>query len=192
MISSNPAGRGWYLRRVLRASFRLVPGLAAVAVAVVISGSVPGCRAPSPGPLDAGPWDGGGVPASVELGTGVAGFVALPPSGAPVELVMGPQGGYHVEVAVRVRGLDLEGVAVTYDAVRVRDGAVLSHTPYVFSGARFVRDGDAFVHTGDLAILSIDGPADVVGQALELRVSVASGTSMLTDARQVSVVDERP
>ncbi|MDQ3033381.1 MAG: hypothetical protein M3Y87_13255 [Myxococcota bacterium] len=126
----------------------------------------------------------------VQLGTGTSSFVELPETGGTVELVMGPQGGYHVDVAIRIWDLDPDRISVIYEVARV-DGAVLSTTPFVFDPGRFVREGDHLVHTGDFTVLEITGPADVTGDEVELRVvaTAQDGTTAM-DARRATVVDE--
>jgi hypothetical protein len=153
----------------------------ALAVAMV------GCSA-GPGAID--DEDAAAAPAPrVELGTGEVSFVPIAESGATLELVHGPQGGYHVLVSVRVWDLDLDRVSLVYE---VSAGTrALSRTPFVLEASRFAREGDHVVRTGDFAILDVTGPEDVAGQDVLVRVTAtADDGSSATDARTVTVVDE--
>lgn len=156
----------------------LASALAALALAACSADDAP------PGGYDAGP---DAMP-RVELGTGTSTFVAIPESGGTLELVMGPQGGYHVDVTVRAWDLDLDRPTLRYEVARV-DGASLADISIVDDG-RFVRDRDGFVRTGDFAQLDITGPADVVGDEIVVRVTLTTrdGTSV-NDERRVTIVD---
>lgn len=165
--------------RLLASALLALVGTALVACA--------GSAAPAPDGA-AGPSDAAILP-RVELGTGNASFVAI---GETIELVMGPQGGWHVDVALRIWGLDPRGISVVYEVVRLRDGALLSRTSFLFDAGRFVPEGDHLVHTGDIAILDVTSASEIVGDEIELRVTASArdGTSA-RDARRTTVVDER-
>lgn len=140
-----------------------------------------------PGPID--DEDAAAVAPRVELGTGEVSFAPLAETGATLELVHGPQGGYHVLVSVRVWDLDLDRVSLVYD---VSAGTrVLSRTPFVLEASRFAREGDHVVRTGDFAILDVAAPDEVAGQQVLVQVTATAedGTSA-TDARTVTIVDE--
>lgn len=71
-----------------------------VAAAALLLGLGAGCPDEPPGgPPDAGPDAGGGT---VELGTGSAAFEPLAAE-QPLDIVAGPQGGYHFIVHARMR-----------------------------------------------------------------------------------------
>src|SRR5688500_751925 len=91
--------------------------------------------APSTEPRDAG------AAARVELGTGEVAFESIPESGATLELVHGPQGGYHLVVAIRVWELVPDRLSIVYEVERP-GGELLARTPFVLDRARFVREGD--------------------------------------------------
>ena len=93
----------------------------------------------------------------VELGTGVHRFESLE-DGAALPMAMGAQGGFHLWLAVRVRGVALEGLEVSLVAAPVArtrprqdlrlmprmepsDGwATASGVPFVLSTAECFRD----------------------------------------------------
>lgn len=148
--------------------------------------------------------DAGGVPDSggaedaatvephVVLGTGESSFQPLT-DGGTIELVSGPQGGFHVLVSALLYGMDPEGLLLTYEVRRVGETAQLNMpTQIALRTARVIRDGDHWVRTGDFAVLAISAPADVIGDTVEIVVRaepVAGGT--FEDTRTVTVVDER-
>jgi hypothetical protein len=96
---------------------------------------------------------------SVEVGTGALGYEALGED-APVHLVFGPQGGYHLDVSARMDGLcPIVSIDVTLLA---DDGAEISHETH---RVQAVRDGPGTVqdYWGLTALLPcgywpIDGP----------------------------------
>lgn len=63
------------------------------------------------------------VECSVVIGTGSARFEAVQ-AGQALPVIMGPQGGYHVLVAVRARGVSGD-VYLDYETVRPADGVVV-------------------------------------------------------------------
>ncbi len=79
-----------------------VVSAASLAAFAAASFAAAGCTS-DPGAPDAG--DGGMGSAQVELGTGAAGFEPLVAE-QPLELVAGPQGGFHFIVHARARGID--------------------------------------------------------------------------------------
>jgi hypothetical protein len=170
---------GCYKRRVSHA-----PRAAALALGVFVAG----CGVPS-----RASFDSGGVAPRVQLGTGTASFVELPPSGGRVELVHGPQGGYHIDLTTRIWGLDPERLQLTYRVVRRSDGSVLSVTTYLLSAGRVLREGDHLLRAGDIAVLSITGPMDVVPGEVELSVQArARDGTVASDIRFAFIVDDIP
>jgi hypothetical protein len=137
------------------------------------------------------PEDSGATLARVELGTGTSTFVALPATGGTMELVHGPQGGYHVEVATRLWGLAPEGLVLTYSARRTSDGTVVSTTPYVLTAARVVREGDHLLRAGDITIFDVADPPSLVGQTIEVTVTarLPDGSIEVSDSRTVTIAD---
>lgn len=142
------------------------------------------------GPTEGEPDAAPDVPAPrVELGTGDLSFVALPETDPTLELVHGPQGGYHVHLSVRLWQLAPDRLSLTYQVVRP-GGAQLARVPLLLDSARFVREGDHLMRYGDLAILDIATADDVVGDTVIVRVSAtAADGASATDERTVTIVD---
>ena len=117
----------------------------------------PGCAAPaSPdAALDAH------VEPSVEIGAGLMAYEELPPSGGELELVHGPQGGWHVNLSLRLRGI----VPMSF-AWRVtrEDGRVLAYFALDAREGSFVLRDGALERIGELVIFDVTGPGDVVGR----------------------------
>jgi hypothetical protein len=118
---------------------------------------------------------------SVELGTGLEAFVPIPDEGAELELVHGPQGGWHVHLSLRVRGFVPTGLI--YEITRLSDGELVCMLPLGVREGTFVERDGALERVGDFAIFSITSPEEIVGQDVLVRAS-------LYDAERRSVMDE--
>jgi hypothetical protein len=147
---------------------------------------------PSPAP-DAATGDL--LPASggprVELGQGTSTFIPIEKEGAQLQLVQGPQGGWHVDVTCKFWGLDPDGMTLAYVANAAGgDGGTVSHpSSYVLTRDRVVPEGDAWVRTGDRVVFDIMSPSEILGNAVVISVLVAQSTSEATDQRRVTIVE---
>lgn len=119
---------------------------------------------------------GPGEPA-VEVGTGVDGFVALA-DGDTIDVVLGPQGGFHVYGSMRVTGIDpgnpADLTATNNPTTRftvLRDGARLD-----IDASRYTQGlesaGEHFEMIGRLVILDIQTDDEVANAEVELTVEV--------------------
>lgn len=144
------------------------------------------------GGTDAGP-DAMVPTARIELGTGTSAFEPIAETGGELELVGGPQGGFHVFITARFFELDPEGMRLRFDAINVDTGANVG-TPAIFSLvlARVQREGDHFVRAGDILILDDGNPDNVRGLMLDVTVTAEeAGTGRsATDHRVVRIVDD--
>lgn len=126
-----------------------------------------------------------------EVGTGESAFEALG-EGATVPLIHGPQGGYHVWIGVRHRGLGPGDIVLEYGAVDPVTGEGL-----MFPGLRAVEadvDPEAVSQAAGLVgFLLEDEPAVYAGRSitLEARGSDEAGNAM-NDARSVVVAWDGP
>lgn len=145
------------------------------------------------GPTDAGPpavevaVTG---PARVELGAGTTRFEALA-EGGTIELVLGPQGGWHLDLTVRAVNLPPDGVTLRYE---VRDDT--RATPWNFPVAaslnarRVVADGEGWVRVGDRAVFDVRAASEVEGRVLRVTVRAErGGAAVAEDSRALRVVD---
>jgi hypothetical protein len=138
---------------------------------------------------DAGPIDAG-MP-RVELGTGSTGFVPIPETGAELELVAGPQGGFHVELTARIYDVNIEGLIISYDGTPVGAAAPTTYpTSITLDSTMVVREGDHWLRN-DILRFMVSGPADIVGMQVDVRVVVQciSGLSA-QDVRRATIVDK--
>lgn len=165
--------------------------------ALLASAAVLSCGNGGSGDASASSSGGGGVIGDnprVELGGGQARFVTLV-DGQDMELTLGPQGGWHMEVTSRVCDINARGMLLSYEAYRVGSTTKLSFDgQFMLDPARLVRDGSCMAKLGDRAILDIPAPSDVVGQMLLLKVIglPADGSGPFEDSRTVRVIDEIP
>lgn len=138
---------------------------------------------------DAGPDAQAGQTARVELGGGTANFE---PIGDTMELVAGPQGGWHFFVTCRLYDLTLEGITLSY-AIE-RDGATISMPlSLVLPESRFTREGDHWLRAGDFVVFDITMPSDVVGDTVTVSVTAdPTDGDPVSDSATVMVVDEMP
>lgn len=147
-------------------------------------------------------WDatghGGGVP-SVELATGGRTWQDLPRDGSGrAEVVFGPQGGYHIFGRVRFQGIEpnvtLRFRVTSLDGTRVLtdDRDVIRRT---LNRGLLALGGGVYESTsGELVILQIRGPMDVVGQRwrMEVQVTPADQSPPLTTECSFTIVDDEP
>ena len=125
----------------------------------------------------------------VELGTGRTTFVDIPASGAELELVAGPQGGWHIDVTTRLYELTIEQLLLTYEITR--DGEVVSMPrQFMLREALVLREGDHYLRAGDFVPFDISQPADIVGDIVVVRVTAeAADGARAEDERTVTIVD---
>jgi hypothetical protein len=185
----------WYQRpvRLARFALLLLPACASAPAALLPDATV---DAPI-GVPDAAP--DAGAPPSVELATGARAWQELPRDGSGrAEIVFGPQGGYHIFGRVRMRGLapdvtlhfrvtSLDGTrALTDERDRIRR----------VSGRGLIQSapGTWESTSGELVILQVRGPMDVMGQRwrMELQVIPADQSPVVTDTREFTIVDDEP
>ncbi|MCO4774278.1 MAG: DUF4876 domain-containing protein [Deltaproteobacteria bacterium] len=125
----------------------------------------------------------------VELGTGPSTWSPLAESD-PVELVAGPQGGFHIDAAVWFGGFGPGGVVLVYEAVDTDAERVSFVTQAVLFEQNVLAADEGWYRVGDRIVLDIDDAQEVVGAELILRVTAALGDATWSDERRVVVVDE--
>lgn len=150
------------------------------------------CAGP-PAPRPAGRCEGqdGGANPCIELGVGPDARPAI--SADTIEIVHGPQGGWHLEVGARFVGLDPDGLEVAYDVTRLRDGASLGASRFRVAARRLLSEPPALVRAGDIVVLDVIRGDDLVGDEVQVALRVeAAGAEVGSDARTLVVVDQRP
>jgi hypothetical protein len=130
------------------------------------------------------------VPLRVELGEGLTRYRALPAEGAEIELVFGPQGGWHFDLAARVHGGDPEGMRLRYAVTNAAGMEVQFPGVVQLNARRVVPEGEGFVRVGDRAVLDVRDGNALVGQTLTLSVRAEGARGATADDRRaVTVVD---
>jgi len=144
---------------------------------------------------DAG-QDSGTSALTATLGTGVGLWEDIPTAGARLELVMGPQGGYHVLGRARFRGLP--GDVFLGFVLRPEDGGeAVTEGGLVRRVDRrgLTRWGDGWETTSAELVILAPGvlPAAVVGRRLRLELTVTDTTGRCAkDSRSVTLLDDAP
>ncbi len=131
-----------------------------------------------------------GPPPSLSLGQGAVAFTALEED--HMEVVFGPQGGWHIEPAVRGWGLPVEGLVLAYDLVDASGASWVIAVEARLSEDRVVPLADGgWERVGDRLVLEIKSEEEVVGERFLLTVAATPpGEATLTLANEVTLVDE--
>lgn len=152
------------------------------------------------GGIDAGPpWEPGECSRGIDgqsgprirLGFGVTRFCHVP-EGEDVELIMGPQGGWHVDIAVeihelepmdmwlRIRGYDADsGEEITFPVDRL------------LSTRRVRRMDDHWLRLGDQAVFDTFNPGSIVGRRIRIDITAEAADMQTVMASQtIRIIDE--
>ena len=122
------------------------------------------------------------------LGTGTSSFVPLA-DGDSIELVAGPQGGWHLDTTLWFTGFGPGGVTLVYEALDASAARVSFETQAELVEASVVETEDGWHRLGDRIVLNIANPSAVVNTELILRVTAALDGQTWSDERRVTVVD---
>ena len=129
---------------------------------------------------------GGGAP-ELEVGTGRERFEPLA-TATHLDIWQGPQGGYHLFVNVRARGLNEQGVRLDFAGQCAGKPACSA----VYPRTTLVRGDDGWAAVPDGALCFVDDPAGLAGLELTLSataVDVRGNTA--TDIRRVRLGEIR-
>lgn len=129
----------------------------------------------------------------VEVGVGFDRFASVD-DGDTIELVFGPQGGWHVDLAARVHGVE-----------EVEDDIILSFRVYgadeqlaypikrlVDPERGSISEEGALEYAGAQLVFAISDPSEVVGEGCRPEVELIIGPDVFVDDRELRVVDELP
>ena len=135
---------------------------------------------------------------ALELGTGQTSWETLPPYGATVELIHGPQGGYHFWGRYRFNGFPPD-VSVSFVVTPIEGGdAINDPTNRVH---RLDQRGLVRTDSGwecafpELVILTtIHAPSDVVGRRFRWQILMQNTAThqYATAEREITIVDNDP
>lgn len=157
-------------------------------LALVCACGTPSRESDAARPVDAEP-DALLIP--LELGTGEVGFESLSATSPTLEIVYGPQGGYHVFLSMRVRGI--VPAEMLYRLVREDDGHVLANLDLLVRAGTFTPAGEALQRVGDLVVLNVVSPADVLMRDVRVEARVTSSTGeRVMASRTLRIVDAEP
>lgn len=126
------------------------------------------------------------------LGQGMVAFTPLEQD--RMEIVFGPQGGWHVEPAVRGWGLEVEGLVLGYDLVDDDGVSWVIPVEAVLSEDRVlpIEDG-GWERVGDRLVLDIESAEDVSGRSFTLAVrATPAGDDTFDLDTLVNLVDDTP
>ena len=133
---------------------------------------------------------------SLEVGTGQSIFEEVPLTGGSVELVHGPQGGYHFLGRCRFTGLPPD-VYLSFRVTPVEGGDPVNNPAdrvHRLAQLGLVQDGNAWESAfAELVILTaISSPADVVGRRFVWETSLQNAAThqVVTARREITIVDE--
>ncbi|MCC7541237.1 MAG: hypothetical protein IT379_33780 [Deltaproteobacteria bacterium] len=151
------------------------------------SGARDGGEPPGDARQDTGDPDG----PALEVGTGGTVYERVEDGGA-VELVHGPQGGWHILLAARFRGMDPEGVLLSYQVLRADGTTPLNERFSVRLRRSTVSPSGAWWNrTGDLGVLAVMGAEEAADMDAEVHAEVvASDGTTVSDVLRVHIVDE--
>lgn len=138
-------------------------------------------------PLDAPATSG----TSLAIGTGITAYESID-DGAALTLVMGPQGGYHVDITFRACGIvpmDARLRVDGFDAETGREVAFEIDRILTERRVRLEEDG-CWTRVGDLLVFDVLLPSEIVGREVrvEARVVAEDGTTAST-TRTIRVVE---
>ena len=131
------------------------------------------------------------APARIELGAGRVDFVALDESGS-IELVSGPQGGYHLEFTLRLFDVDPDDLVLDYQVYEMTSKQRVSMPArYVITKASVLDRGDHFLRVGDRAILDVKSASAAQGMDVEVSCRIErKGATLAEDKKKAAIVDE--
>lgn len=143
-------------------------------------------------PFDADPLDAPATSGtSLAIGTGITAYEPID-DGAELTLVMGPQGGYHVDITFRACGIvpmDARLRVDGFDAETGREVAFEIDRILTERRVRVEEDG-CWTRVGDLLVFDVLMPSEIVGREVrvEARVVAEDGTTAST-TRTIRVVE---
>lgn len=141
---------------------------------------------------DAATLDAPSTPgASLAIGAGLTAYEPIE-DGAELALVMGPQGGYHVDVTFRACGIVPMDARLRVDGFDAETGREVAFEIDRILTERRVRieDDGCWTRVGDLLVFDVLMPSEIVGREVrvEARVVAEDGTTAST-TRSIRVVE---
>ena len=114
---------------------------------------------------DAPRWDD-----SLQIGTWDGQFTRLSASDNPFTLVAGPQGGYHIDIALAFDLQAFDSVSIALEAVAAGDQQTLSYPlQRMIDSTKVQKIGGVWVWSGERVIFMSTDPQEIVGRDIEIR-----------------------
>jgi hypothetical protein len=152
-----------------------------------------GCTGAGVSNADASGVDAGCTrPPNITLGTGTANYEALA-EGADIELIHGPQGGYHLWVTANFALSTSPSERYIDFVARREDGTMLGSSRIMMSEARLTRTPCGWFRGGDFVVLEAL-PAEVTNTNVNVTVRILERdlSTVVSDQRRVHIVDLEP
>lgn len=125
---------------------------------------------------------------------GGSGFEAYSTASAEIDLVHGFQGGYHVEPTLYLTGVgdSAPDTRIDYVVERAGDGEQISRdTSYEIVPGGWTSYQNGYLHRSNPVIFDIQEPEEVVGDPVELTVTVdVTDGEEVTESVEGTIVDE--
>ena len=131
--------------------------------------------------------------ASVELGKGLDAWTPFEEEEAAIDIVVGAQSGYHLELAVKLWGISPEGVALSFEVIDVEKNEVVSYpTREVLRGATTTCSAEGYCERTGIRVIFdlVSDPEDLVGKELLLRLNLQQNAETLYNAEQIARVTD--
>ncbi len=130
-------------------------------------------------------------PARIELGAGRVDFIPVQ-DGDFIELVSGPQGGYHLEFTLRLFDVDPDGLVLDYQVHAHASTKRLSGPArYVIATGYVLDRKEYFLRVGDRAILEIKAPMEARNLDVDASCRIErAGAVLAEDHKRLTIIDE--
>lgn len=128
-------------------------------------------------------------PPWLELGSGLSEFIPVS-DGDPLPLVYGIQGGWHIDTAARLGGVDLDGAFLTYNAFDPDNDALLNYSYDAYLSEALLQElDDGWLRLGDRVVFDVASDDDILDRTIQIEVTLTDvAGDTWQDTRTVVVV----
>jgi hypothetical protein len=128
----------------------------------------------------------------VEAGHGLTEF-ALLEDGGGIEMVLGSQGGWHIDLAAHVEGTPPDDHFLFYRVWNLDHTEQISYPIKAFANDSVIeRDDGSFDQVGIRTVFAIEDPDEVRGRSWLVEVQLVVGPDVFVDTQIATVIDEVP
>jgi hypothetical protein len=127
----------------------------------------------------------------IELGAGRVDFIPVQ-DGDFIEVISGPQGGYHLEFTLRLFNVEPANLVLDYQVDQSEQGERLSFPARYAIGPGYVLNrGDHYLRVGDRAILDVESAQEAQGLEVAASCRVERGGVVLSEDKKIlKIIDE--